>query len=397
MTSVGAVRANRWSVLAGYALLAACTQLLWLTYAPITADAHRAMGVSKGAVGDLAAIFPLVYVVLALPSGRWLDARFTAALSTGAVLTGGGALLRLAAPDSYVWAFAGQCMIAAGQPLVLNAITKTAARHFPPAERTTAVSVGSVALFVGVLAAVLSGGPLHDAGGLTLLLWTQAGLSVVAAAWVLMTARVPPAYAENVSVAPRLDWLKGDRFMWSLAGLLFIGMGVFNAVATWLESILDHFGRGGAAGYLIAIMVGAGVIGAAVLPDAVAARDRRRASLLAAVVVTLVAFAAIAIWPNAGFVACVLFVEGFFLLAALPVVLDWSELHAGEKRAGAAVGFLLLAGNLGGIVLVLVVQVLIDNPYASLLTLSGFAVAGVAVATRLPARTEHAQVETTRS
>jgi predicted MFS family arabinose efflux permease len=377
--------------------LAACTQLLWLTYAPITADAHRAMGVSKGAVGDLAAIFPLVYVVLALPSGRWLDARFTAALSTGAVLTGGGALLRLAAPDSYVWAFAGQCMIAAGQPLVLNAITKTAARHFPPAERTTAVSVGSVALFVGVLAAVLSGGPLHDAGGLTLLLWTQAGLSVVAAAWVLMTARVPPAYAENVSVAPRLDWLKGDRFMWSLAGLLFIGMGVFNAVATWLESILDHFGRGGAAGYLIAIMVGAGVIGAAVLPDAVAARDRRRASLLAAVVVTLVAFAAIAIWPNAGFVACVLFVEGFFLLAALPVVLDWSELHAGEKRAGAAVGFLLLAGNLGGIVLVLVVQVLIDNPYASLLTLSGFAVAGVAVATRLPARTEHAQVETTRS
>jgi hypothetical protein len=95
--------------------LAACTQLLWLTYAPITADAHRAMGVSKGAVGDLAAIFPLVYVVLALPSGRWLDARFTAALSTGAVLTGGGALLRLAAPDSYVWAFAGQCMIASSR------------------------------------------------------------------------------------------------------------------------------------------------------------------------------------------------------------------------------------------------------------------------------------------
>jgi predicted MFS family arabinose efflux permease len=348
------------------------------------------MGVSEGAVGDLAAIFPLVYVVLALPSGRWLDARFPAALSAGAVLTCSGALVRLVAPNSYVWAFAGQCVIAAGQPLVLNAITKTAARYFPATERTAAVSVGSVALFVGVLAAVLSGGPLRDAGGLTLLVWTQAGLSMVAAAWVLVAARVPPPFAEDVSVAPTLDWLKGDRFMWLLAGLLFIGMGEFNAVATWLESILDHFGRGGAAGYLIAIMVGAGVIGAAVLPEAFAARDRRRTLLLAAVGVSVLAFAAIAVGHSAGFVGCVLVVEGFFLLAALPVVLDWSELHAGQERAGAAVGFLLLAGNLGGIVLVLVVQVLIDSPYASLLTLSGFALVGVAVATRLPARTDHA-------
>jgi hypothetical protein len=95
-------------------------------------------------------------------------------------------------------------------------------------------------------------------------------------------------------------------------------------------------------------------------------RGRRRGLLLAAVGVSVLAFAAIAVGYNAGFVACVLFVEGFFLLAALPVVLDWSALHAGEQRAGEAVGFLLLAGNLGGIVLVLIVQVLIDSPVAAL-------------------------------
>src|ERR1039457_153410 len=74
--SVTAAGPNRWVILAGYGLLAACTQLLWLTFAPITTQAHRAMGVSAGAVGDLAGIFPLMYVILALPSGRWLDARF---------------------------------------------------------------------------------------------------------------------------------------------------------------------------------------------------------------------------------------------------------------------------------------------------------------------------------
>jgi len=145
-------------VLAGYSLLAACTQLLWLSFAPITAEAHRAMGVSEGAIGDLAGIFPLVYVILALPHN---------------------------------------------------------------------VAVIGIALFVG----------------------------------------------------------------------------------------------------------------------------------------------------------------GFLLLAGLPVALDWSELHAGPERAGAAAGFLLLAGNLGGVVLVLVVQATIGNPYLSLGAFSLAALAGLALAAGLPART----------
>ena len=94
------VRMNRWVILAGYALLTACTQLLWLAYAPITTQTHQAMGVSSGAVGDLAIIFPLMYVILALPAGRWLDTRFGQALGLGAILTAGGGLLRLAGPSS---------------------------------------------------------------------------------------------------------------------------------------------------------------------------------------------------------------------------------------------------------------------------------------------------------
>ena len=71
----------------------------------------------------------------------------------------------------------------------------------------------------------------------------------------------------------------------------------------------------------------------------------------------------------------------------LPVVLDWSELHAGPERAGAAAGFLLLAGNLGGVILVLIIQGLIGNPYLSLGVLSVMGLLGLALATRLPART----------
>ena len=323
---------NRWVILGGYGLLAACSQLLWLSFAPITTQAHRVMGVSAGAVGDLAGIFPLMYVVLALPCGRWLDARFERALSVGAILTACGGLLRLLGPASYGWVLAGQFVVAVGQPLVLNSITKVAARYFPPEERTAAISVGSVSLYVGILAAVLSGGPLFDAGGLRLLLSVQAAVAVAAGVWVVLAVRTPAAFRGDPSVAVSLGWLRGDRFMWVLGGLLFVGMGVFNAVATWLDSILGHFGRGGAAGYLIAIMTVGGILGAAVVPQAVAKRDRRRALLQITVGVTAVAFVAIAALHNVAFVGVILFVEGFVLLAALPVVLDWSELHTGPER-----------------------------------------------------------------
>jgi predicted MFS family arabinose efflux permease len=382
---VTSVRMNRWVILAGYALLAASTQLLWLAYAPITTQTHRIMGVSSGAVGDLAVIFPLMYVILALPAGRWLDVSFGRALGLGAILTAAGGLLRLAGPSSYGWAVAGQFVIAAGQPFVLNSITKVAARYFPAKERTVAISIGSVALFAGILAAVLTGGPLLHAGGLTLLLWVQAIVALLAAGWVLVAARVPAAFPGDPSVAVSLRWLRGDRFIWLLAGLLFVGMGVFNAVATWLDTILTHFGHGAASGYLIAIMTVGGIAGAALLPDAVARRDQRRRMLEIAVVVSAAAFAVMAAAHSPAVGGVVLFVAGFFLLAGLPVVLDWSELHAGPERAGAAAGFLLLSGNLGGVILALIVQAVVGSAYLSLGALSVICLAGLGLATRLPA------------
>jgi len=376
----------RWGVLAAYALLAACTQLLWLTFAAIDTRSAAVMKVDLGAVGDLAAIFPFVYIVLALPTGRWLDMRFAQALGVGALLTGGGALVRLVAPTSFGWQLAGQLVIAAGQPLVLNSITKVAARYFAPAERATAISIGTAALFAGILAAVLMAGPLFDAGGLPLLLGVQSVPAVLATALVLIALRTPPAFPDDPSVSLSLRWLAGDRFMWVLAALVFIGMGTYNAVATWLQPILAHFGEGGAAGNLIAVMTFAGIIGAAVLPTPIAARNRRREMLLAALVVSGVSFVAIAFNHNLIWIGAWLFAEGFLLLASLPVVLDWSDIHAGPERQGAAVGFLMMAGNLGGLLLVLVVQALIGNAYLALGALAVVALAGLPVVLRLPSQ-----------
>jgi predicted MFS family arabinose efflux permease len=238
----------RWVILTVYAVLAACTQLLWLSFAAIDTDSARVLHTDVGTVGDLAAIFPFVYVVLALPVGRWLDSRFAQALGIGAVLTGAGALVRIAAPTSFAVQLTGQFVIAAGQPFVLNSITKVAARYFPQRERATAISIGSVALFIGILASVLIAGPLFSAGGLGLVLTVEAIPSVVAMVLMLLLLRVPALSPDDASTAVSLRWLLRDRFMWLLAGLIFIGMGVYNAVATWLQPVLANFGRGGCGG-----------------------------------------------------------------------------------------------------------------------------------------------------
>src|SRR5450631_697703 len=377
---------TRWAVLAGYSLLAACTQLLWLTFAAVDTRSAAVMRVDLGTVGDLAAIFPFIYIVLALPTGRWLDLRFGQALGAGALLTGVGALVRLVSPSSFGWQLAGQLVIASGQPLVLNSITKVAGRYFPPSERATAISIGTAALFVGILAAVLMAGPLFDAGGLSLLLGVQAVPAVLATVLVLIALRVSPAFPDDPSVSVSLRWLARDRFMWVLAVLVFIGMGTYNAIATWLQPILAHFGEGGAAGNPVAVMTFAGILGAAFLPTPIASRDRRRELLLAALAVSAVSLIAISFSHNLVWLGAWLFAQGFVLLARLPVVLDWADVHAGVERQGAAVGFLMMAGNLGGLVLVLVVQALIGNAYLALGAMAVVAVAGVPVALRLPRR-----------
>jgi predicted MFS family arabinose efflux permease len=379
---------GRWLVLIGYALLVASTQLLWITFAPITNETAKALNTSVENVGWLSAIFQFVYIILALPAGRFLDSRFSWALGAGATVTALGSLLRLIDPGSFGLQLAAQGIIAIGQPLVLNALTKIVSLHFPANEQATAISVGSASIFVGILLATFSGPLLFNSGGLSLVFVVQAGFAVLSALWVLLILRVPPRSdtletREDLS----LGWLRSDHLMWTLGALLFIGFGVFISLSTWLEAILKFFGVGSVeSGNLLAIMTFGGIIGSAVLPPLVAARDQRRSLLFAALGVAGLALVALAIRHDALWLGATLFIAGFFIISTLPVLLDWSDRHVGVGRQGAAVGFLMLAGNAGGLVLVLILQALIGGPYAPLIALGVALIAGLGVTMGLPAR-----------
>ncbi|WP_158688089.1 MULTISPECIES: MFS transporter [Actinomycetes] len=122
---------SRWVVFLAYGLLAAASQALFVNYAPVTGDAARHFGVSVSEIGWLSQVFPLVYVVVAIPAGIALDRFLRPALVFGAVLTAVGAFVRLVG-DDFRWAFVGQVVAAVGQPFVLNAIPPPSIRIREP-------------------------------------------------------------------------------------------------------------------------------------------------------------------------------------------------------------------------------------------------------------------------
>ena len=378
---------GRWWILAAYGLLTAATQMLWITFAPVTTQVAATLHASVGAVGNLAAIFPLIYVVLALPTGRWLDRRFHAALGTGAALTGAGGLLRLLLPHAFAGQILAQVVIAAGQPLVLNAITKLAARYFPAQERPTAIGLGTVSIFLGIMVSEAVGPLLWAAGGLELLLLAEGIAGAAAALLLLLAIRRPAAFADPPAEAGGM-WLPKEPLLWKLGVLLFVGMGIYNALATWLQPILADYGHGALAGNLLAVTTLAGIVGAGVLPPIVAARGWRRPMLTVAVAWTLLCALAIEWSQSALWLTVWMAVEGLLLLASLPVVLEWAEVHVGQSQQGRAVGFLMLAGNLGGFVLVEAITPIVASARVSLDFVALVALAGLVTAWLLPRRTE---------
>jgi predicted MFS family arabinose efflux permease len=379
-----------WRVIVAYALVAAATQMLWLTYAAITTDSARAYGVSEGAVGWLAEIFPLLYVVLAIPAGMLLDRWLRPALAAGAVLVAAGGLIRLGGL-SFGWAMTGQVAVALAQPVVLSAAGKLAAVYVPPPERATAIAVGSGGNFVGMLAALLLGPTLGAHGHLDRLLAVEAALGVAAAVGLAAALRRAPGPADEEAVDGQVvGSLASVKALWAipqmrvLCGLVCLGFGVFVALATWLQTLLHPDGVSDTtAGALLVAMIVAGVVGCATLPSLVARRGAERSYLGTAVAVSAVGCLALGALPWIGVRGAALVAMGLLLLPALPIVLTAAERLAGSASAGAAGALVWMAGNLGGLIVAGIVQALVHHPLPAFLAMAAVSLLGAPLAVRV--------------
>jgi predicted MFS family arabinose efflux permease len=375
-------RGHGWTVIGCFAAVAAATQLLWLTYAPITTGTAHHYRVSEAAVGWLSEIFPLAYVALAIPAGKLLDRSLHGGLAAGALLTLLGGLVRLLG-DDFAWALAGQCIVAVAQPLVLNAITKLAGERLPEHERHEGIAIGTAGMMVGMLLALVLGSAL---GGerLHTLMVIGGVFAALAVAALLASLRLPGAAPSAVAAARRpLREVWTDRQVRVLAGLVFVGFGVFIALTTWLQALLNHYGvSASSAGAVLVAMVLLGAVGSAALAPAVIARRAEQRLIGASIVVGIGGLVVLALVHVFALDAVVLGIMGMLLLTDLPVILELSERRAGDD-GGTVAALMWLAGNAGGLVLAVLVQALVHHPVPAFLLLAVCGCAAIPLLGRL--------------
>ncbi|RKQ87870.1 MFS transporter [Solirubrobacter pauli] len=338
----------RWGLVAAYAAAAGANQLLWLTYAPITTRTAEHYGVSDSAVGWLSQVFPLLYVLLAIPASIALRRAFRPALLAGAWLTALGGAVRLG--DTFTAALIGQILVAIAQPLLLNAVTYVATTA---PDEPKGVAIGSAGIFAGTALAL----PLAPALSIPTLLVVDASVAVVVA--IALTATIRPAHAVSTSPLPRRA---------RPALVAFLGFGVFVALMTWLQVLLEPAGVSeDTAGWLLFAMVVSGVASSAFVSPLVIARRKERSFLQLAAVVAAASCLALAVAPGAAWLVVVPL--GAVLLGALPVLLN---------RADPAL--IWLAGNTGGIVIAVLTQAVSSRPALAFSLLAVIAASVLAVA-----------------
>ncbi len=376
--------ALRWSIILSFAAVAASTQMLWVTFAPITTQTATLLHVSEGAVGWLSEVFPLIYVLLAIPCGIWTDRWFRGSLAIGAILTAIGAVLRLIEPN-YVILLGAQIVISIGQPLVLNAINKIAAAYIPEEKRTLAIAIGSSSFFFGILLAMFSGPLLIRPVSLEPLMWAQAGFTLLSVILLVSLLRFRPTYIDKGYGQAPLRAVWRHPFIRRLSILLFIGFGLFIAITTWLQALLSGTGVSSVeVGLALALMTAAGMVGAVLLPDWAIRTNKARAVTLVSLIFMGITLLAILNGHPFWMIALLLALTGFLILSVLPIVLSIAEKHFPEDQVGTVTGLLLLAGNGGGIALAMIVQVFIGNPLVSILILFAATLLALPAAIRFP-------------
>lgn len=369
---------SRWLVIAAYCLVAAATQALLVNYAPVTNDAARHFGVSVTAIGWLSQVFPLVYVLVAIPAGLVLDRFFRPALVLGALLTALGALLRLAG-DSYVWAIAGQVVAASGQPFVLNAITGLVVVYVVAKDRTTGIAVASSAIFAGMVAGSLIGASLPGEEHIrTITVITSVIATVAALSLVIVLGVVRPL--SGVDAIPATNGLRsvraafGNRYLRRLCAIVAIPMGTFTALVTYGQPLLEPAGVSeSSAGLILASMMVAGVVASAFVP-VWADRHAREVQIMGlGIALTAGACVVLAVAPSTVMAYITLIGVGLVLLPALPIVLALTERHA-EDAEGTAAGLIWLSGNIGAVLITTVVGALVAYESVAFVVLAALTV-----------------------
>jgi len=359
----------RWVVLGVFMVIIAANQLLWITFAPVTSEAMRYLHATDLQIGVLSMSFMVVFILLSIPAS-WIIDRYgiRVGVGIGALLTGVFGLMRGLISTDYTSVLLSQIGIAAGQPFLLNAITKVASRWFPVNERATAAGLGTLSMYVGIFAGMVVTPYLVKNTGLESTLYYYGLFAAVAAVLFFVGVREKPRtptcrpdQEERSLVLDGMKQIFKVKDFNLLMVIFFIGLGIFNCVTTWIENILVPRGFTAVeAGMTGGVMIFSGIMGAFIMPTISDHLRKRKPFIILAVVGAAIGLAGICFATSYWLLMFSGVVLGFFLLSSGPIGFQYGAEVTYPISEGTSNGFLLLMGQISGIVMIVLMDVLKD-------------------------------------
>ena len=351
----------RWVVLFVFALINAIVQIHWVNFASITGEAAAFYGVTPMQIGLLSMSFMVMYIFLCIPASYMIDTYgLRIGVGIGAALTGIFGLLKGIYATNYTIIFISQLGLAVAQPFVMNAMTKVSAKWFPMDERATATGLAALSQYVGIIIALAVTPFIFKAYAMKGMLMIYGISSVVAAiAFLIFIKDSPPTPSseyhdeDTVTVFAGINRMFKQRDMILLLILFFFGLGMFNAVTTWIEQILSPRGfNSEQAGLIGGVMMIGGIIGAVILP-LLSDKLRKRKPLLILTMIGIVP-GLIGLTFATGFPMLLVsgFILGFFIMSAGPIGFQYGAEISYPTPESSSQGMLLLAGQISGIIFI---------------------------------------------
>jgi predicted MFS family arabinose efflux permease len=342
---------GRWKVLLAFVLAAMVTQMLWLNFAPILLEIQSRYNVDELTASLLILPFPLLYVFLSVPAGRLIDRLgYRKVAGWGALATAVGSLFRLDTAH-FAALLVGQIVIACAQPFVVNAINKLVADWFEGEEQALATGLGTVGMFLGMALGMAVTPALDSALGLRGAMAVNSAIAfAVVGAWYGLCRERGVAGEEHPS--PMGELLKNRKLLVFVA-LALLGLGYFNGLTTWLELLLKPRGLDAEqAGLVGGVIIVGGIVGAIVVPLVADHLRIRRWPLILCVL----AAAAANLWLTSAMSYGMLLASGaalgFAFMPAFALLLAMTGEVVDARDNGAATGLVMLAGNAGGVALI---------------------------------------------
>lgn len=243
-------------------------------------------------------------------------------------------------------------------------------------ERATASGIATMAGYIGMVIGLAVTPVLASRYGLSSLLMIYGYVGILSSGLFLILAKAKPptppcAPEDEVDYPFTLKGLKKLLVQKDFIFLLvcvFIVMGIFNAVMTWIENILSPRGLTSAqAGLVGGVLVIVGLIGAVVLPVISDGLRTRKKMLFWSLLGATPGF--IGLTFISGYIGVLISagIMGFFLMGVGPIAFQYGAEIAYPIPEGTSFGILMLMGQISGIIFTYVMDIMRSQETGSMM------------------------------